>query len=309
MTTNVFNIVDSANAATITVMYNGQFFDSFNKADTDHVTHKGKNHTSLSVQEYLWDTYSAHSKEVYLWQLNGVDLNPQPTGEKAIIMMTEPMRQAVHPDLTSDMFDKPEFSMESVDKLLDISEAIIVDETTGEVLEPTIQEQPLNINPLIEMIKQPEAEASAPTVETTQQTQTAEAPKAEATTPQPTVEKGPSIPKKAMHISALGLGYGVRGICTPLHFGLQSAADILQALADGVAVSEVYIIDKLGVLPTQIELEDGSFIPLTKELAQLSIKIRTKVLQNYATMPVQAIKLIIASRKTENKSTAPIPAV
>lgn len=172
--------------------------------------------------------------------------------------ITEP---AVHPVLTSELFDKPTQEEINKSQVLDLTAS--VEDVAFEETPQTISINPLNSSIMNETKQEPQAQA---TME----------PQPQVVTP-PTVQPVP-FGKKVQWYSAVGAGHVVVGVTGPTHFILQSAADVLQAAANGVAFTEAYAIDKLKIAEeSQAEI-------------QAAVLLRTRKYQAYATAPVRAVK-------------------
>lgn len=119
------------------------------------------------------------------------------------------------------------------------------------------------------------------------------------------VKSKPSLVSRTIRV---GLGNLVTLTALPIHLGVITLGDVCYATGGLIAKGEVALQNKLGRLPETIELQDGSSIPMTRELAELAVLARTKGIQNnvkrIAVKPISYAKSQFSKKQVEVEAQA-----
>lgn len=99
------------------------------------------------------------------------------------------------------------------------------------------------------------------------------------------VKKVPTLLSRTVRVGASRV---VQLALLPIHLGIVTAADVLMATDNLIARGEVAFLDKLGTLPEHCQMQDGTIVPMTRELARQGVLVQTRMIQN--TIIVASVK-------------------
>ena len=268
------------------------------EVDGKWTTRHGKTYShDVNCSDMSRSKYIKLIKKNYPTYIVTNDVMIAPSNEDKVEEVNMEIAPAIHPVLKPDHFDKltPELIKNIEKNNPGLTDVILdmVDEDTGEII--TIDEDPKE---KVTKIPDPIIVEVKPIIKTNTVKPQEMNTKTNAT--EKKVEEQPKKKNVIIKAGALTIGYSLMTVATPTHLALQTLADTFQGAANVVAKTEVFLIDKLGVLPEEIELTDGSKIPMTREIASEAVKARTKKIQSYALLPLTILKALKEGNQEES---------
>lgn len=280
-------------------------------------TRHGKTYShSVSCKDMSRTKYIKMIKKNYKHYIVTNDIMIAPSGEDRVEEVNKDFKPAIHPVLEPNHFDK--ITSEDIKAIANekgVSVEAIVDVINAETGDE------FSIDDFIIFNEGPELNHNKEQFELSQNINTKTSnmnnenssnskEQSSNNQKQPKMEtkkktKKKSVGKKVVKLGALSLAYTTGAVSTPIHFTAQTLADTFQAIANKTAQAEVFIVDKLGCLPDEIELTDGSKIPMTRELGAMSVAMRTKKIQSYATLPISLLKSLGSNNDKEQVQAEP----